>query len=63
MTLPTRIGALVSLGTLLLAPAVFGQSISQSNPTPSQADFDTCNKQAEAQAGTPAPQQGPARDR
>jgi hypothetical protein len=63
MTLPTRIGALVSLGTLFLAPAVFGQSISQSNPTPSRADFDPCNKQAEAQAGTPSaaarPRTGP----
>ena len=63
MTLPIRIAALVSLGTLFLAPAVFGQSTSQSNPTPSQADFDACNKQAEAQAGTPSaaarPRTGP----
>jgi len=60
MTGPTRMAALVSLGTFFLAPAVFGQS--QSIPTPSQADFDACNKQAEAQSVTPAPQQSPARD-
>ncbi len=63
MTLPMRIAAVVGLGTLSMAPAVFGQSTSQSNPTPGQADFDACNKQAEAQAGTPSaaarPRTGP----
>src|SRR5262245_53581850 len=63
MTGPTRMAALVSLGTFFLAPGVFGQSTSQSNPTPSQADFDVCNKQAEAQSGTPSaaakPRTGP----
>jgi hypothetical protein len=63
MTVPTRIAALVSLGSLFLAPAVFGQSTSQSNPTPSQADFDACNKQAEATVGAPSaaarPRTGP----
>jgi len=63
MTLPMRIAAVVGLGTLFIAPAVFGQSTSQSNPTPGQADFDACNKQAEAQAGTPSaaarPRTGP----
>src|SRR5262245_5264951 len=62
MTLPARIAALVSLGTLFLAPAVFGQSTSQSNPSPSQVDF-TCNKQAEAKVGSPSaaarPRTGP----
>ncbi len=47
-------GATVGLSTLFMAPTVFGQSTSQSNPTPGQADFDACNKQAEAQAGTPS---------
>ena len=63
MTLPMRIAAVVGLGTLFIAPAVFGQSTSQSNPTPGQADFDACNKQAEAQAGSPSaaarPRTGP----
>jgi hypothetical protein len=63
MTRSIRIAALVSLGTLFLAPAVSGQSTSQSNPTPSQADFDACNKQAEAQVGAPSaaarPRTGP----
>ena len=63
MTIPMRIAAVVGLGTLFIAPAVFGQSTSQSNPTPGQADFDACNKQAEAQAGSPSaaarPRTGP----
>src|SRR5438132_6800930 len=47
-------GATVGLSTLFMAPTVFAQSTTQSNPTPGQADFDACNKQAEAQAGTPS---------
>ena len=57
MTLPTKLAALVTLGTLFVAPAVFGQNTgqssqpsSQSTPTATQADFDACNKQAAAQA-------------
>jgi hypothetical protein len=68
MTLPFTIATVVSLSTLLLAPVVFGQSTqsgqsSQSKPTPSQADFDACNKQAVAKAGNPSasprPRTGP----
>lgn len=68
MTLPMRIATVVSLSTLFLAPVVFGQSTqsgpsSQSNPTPSQADFDACNKEAAAKAGNPSasprPRTGP----
>jgi hypothetical protein len=62
MTLPMRIATVVSLGTLFLAPAVFGQS-SQSHPSPTQADFDACNKEAAAKAGNPSaavrPRTGP----
>jgi hypothetical protein len=63
MILSSRIATVVSLGTLVLAPAVFAQSTSQSNPTPSQADFDACNKQAESNVGAPSaaasPRTGP----
>jgi len=60
-----RIATVVSLGTLFLAPMVFGQSSqsNQSNRTPSQADFDGCNKEAAAKAGNPSasprPRTGP----
>jgi len=63
MTLRKRIAAILGLGALVMAPTVFGQSTSQSNQTPGQADFDACNKQAGAQAGTPSaaarPRTGP----
>jgi len=65
MTLPIRIATVVSLGTFLLAPAVFGQSSQSSQRTaaPSQADFDACNKEAAAKAGNPSasprPRTGP----
>jgi len=62
MTLPIRIATVVSLSILFLAPAVFGQT-SQSNPSPTQADFDACNKHAAANAGSPSaavkPRTGP----
>jgi hypothetical protein len=62
MTLPFRIATVASLSILFLAPVVFGQS-SQSNPTPSQADFDACNRHAAANAGSPSaavkPRTGP----
>jgi hypothetical protein len=62
MTLPIRIATVVSLSTLFLAPAVMAQT-SQSNPSPTQADFDACNKHAAANAGSPSaaikPRTGP----
>ena len=58
-----RIAVLVSVATLFLTPAVFAQSTSQTSRTPSQADFDACNEQAKAQAGSPSagarPRTGP----
>ena len=68
MTLHMRIATVVSLSTLFLAPVVFGQNTqsaqsSQSNPSPTQADFDACNKHAAANAGSPSaavkPRTGP----
>src|SRR5262249_7427938 len=68
VTLPFRIATVVSLGTLFLAPVVFGQSTqsgqsSQSNPAPTQADFDACNKEGAAKAANPSasprPRTGP----
>src|SRR5262245_7674633 len=59
MTLPIRIATVVTVSSLFLAPVVFGQSAqsgqsSQSKPSPTQADFDACNKEAAAKAGNPS---------
>src|SRR5262249_60216242 len=63
MTSPMRIAVLVSVATLFLTPSVFGQGTSQTSSTPSPADFDACNQQAKAQAGSPSasarPRTGP----
>jgi hypothetical protein len=63
MTLPMKLAALVSLGTLVVTPAVFAQNTAQSTAAPAQADFDACNKQAAAHASNPSaapkPQTGP----
>ncbi len=62
MKLPMRLATVVTLGTLFFAPAVFAQT-NQSNPSPTQADFDACNKDATAKASSPSaaakPRTGP----
>jgi hypothetical protein len=63
MSKSTRIAAVMSIGTLFVVPASWAQNTNPSKPVPSQADFDACNKQAEAQAGSPSaaakPRTGP----
>src|SRR5437870_12066074 len=63
MSKSIRSAAIMSIGTLFVVPAALAQSPNPTNTAPSQADFDVCNKQAEAQAGSPSaaakPRTGP----
>src|SRR5437588_5378909 len=58
-----RIAAIMSIGTLCVVPVALAQGTNPTGPAPTQADFDVCNKQAEAQAGSPSaaakPRTGP----
>ncbi len=64
MSRPIRLATLVTIATFFIVPAAFGQTTSPAKPGPSQVDFDACNKQAEAQAGSPlARPPGPIPDR
>src|SRR5438309_7509753 len=58
-----RIAAIMSIGMFFVVPVALAQGTNPTGPAPTQADFDVCNKQAEAQAGSPSaaakPRTGP----